>query len=190
MVEQVCAQLCCWRDAGLELVPIAVNVSAVQFSDGRFPEFVRQTLKRFALPSRLLVVELTETAVVRDETAGTVAIQELAQISVGLHMDDFGTGWSSLGLLRKLPFDTVKIDRSFVADIVDDQADALLVAGIVSMVHSLGMSVVAEGVETETQLSLLQNYGCDQGQGWLFGRPADPLQLEPLLRERKLLACG
>jgi predicted signal transduction protein with EAL and GGDEF domain len=187
VVEQACAQLAAWRDAGIDLVPVAVNVSAVQLVDGDFPDQVKETLQRFAIPPRLLTLELTETAVVEDETVGVLALERLARLGVWLHMDDFGTGWSSLGLLRKLPFDTVKIDRSFVMDIAHSDADALLVAGIISMAHSLNKQVIAEGVETDAQLALLKGYQCDNAQGWLFGHPEAPGQIEELLRDRKAL---
>jgi len=187
VVEQACAQLAAWRDAGVDLVPVAVNVSAVQLVDGHFPDLVKETLERFAIPPGLLTIELTETAIVEDETVGVLALERLTQLGVWLHMDDFGTGWSSLGLLRKLPFDVVKIDRSFVTDITHGEADALLVAGIISMAHSLNKQVIAEGVETGAQLALLRDYQCDNAQGWLLGHPEAPAQIEQLLRERKAL---
>ena len=187
VVEQACEQLAVWRDAGVDPAPVAVNVSAVQLVDGRFPELVKEALERFSLPARLLTVELTETAVVDDESVGIAVLERLDRLGVWLHLDDFGTGWSSLGLLRKLPFDTVKIDRSFVADIAESQADALLVAGIISMAHSLNKAVIAEGVETEAQMTRLRDYHCDAAQGWLYSRPLDPPQIERLLRARKPL---
>ena len=187
VVEQVCAQLAAWREAGVDLVPVAVNVSAVQLVDDRFPDLVKEMLRRFAIPPRLLTLELTETAILDDETVGVLALERLARIGVWLHMDDFGTGWSSLGLLRKLPFDTVKIDRSFMTDIAHSDADALLVAGIISMAHSLNKQVIAEGVETDAQLALLRDYHCDNAQGWLLGHPVTPAQIEQLLRERNAL---
>ena len=187
VVEQVCAQLAAWRDAGVDPVPIAINVSAVQLVDGHFPDLVQKALQRFALPARLLTVELTETAVIDDETVGVVALERLERLGVWLHMDDFGTGWSSLGMLRKLPFDTIKIDRGFIADIAHDEADALLVAGIISMAHSLNKAVIAEGVENEEQLLQLRNYRCDYAQGWLLGRPIASARVERLLRERDAL---
>jgi len=176
-----------WRDAGVDPVPVAVNVSAVQLIDGHFPGLVKATLEGFAIPPRLLILELTETAIVEDETAGVLALERLAQLGVCLHMDDFGTGWSSLGMLRKLPFNTVKIDRGFVTDIANSDADALLVAGIIQMAHSLNKAVVAEGVETDAQLARLRDYRCDAAQGWLFGYPEGPAQIEQRLRDRKAL---
>ncbi|UHD15156.1 putative bifunctional diguanylate cyclase/phosphodiesterase [Thiocapsa bogorovii] len=181
VVEQVCAQLATWQDAGLKPVPVAVNVSAVQLVDRRFPDLVQRILLRFAIQPDLLTMELTETAVIDDEDAGTVALERLSRLGVWLHMDDFGTGWSSLGLLRKLPFDAIKIDRSFVADIANSHADALLVAGIVSMAHSLNKRVIAEGVETETHLALLKDYHCDYAQGWLLGHPVGASQTVRML---------
>lgn len=187
VVEQVCGQIAAWRNDGIDLVPVAVNVSAVQLVDGGFPDRVKETLAHFSISPRLLTVELTETAVIDDENVGTLALERLAALGVWLYMDDFGTGWSSLGMLRKLPFDTIKIDRSFITDIADNEADALLVAGIISMVHSLKKTVVAEGVETEAQLSLLKDYCCDYAQGYLLGRPMEPSRIEQLLRERQAL---
>jgi len=183
VVDRVCGQLAHWRHAGLDPVPVAVNVSPRQLTDGDFPDLVERTLRRHRVPSKLLSLELTETAVVDDERAATDALNRLSRLGVALHMDDFGTGYSSLGMLRKLPFDMVKIDRTYVARIADNDDDAMLIAGIISMAHSLNKGVLAEGVETEAQRRLLDDYHCDFGQGWLFGRPAEPGEIRRLLGE-------
>ena len=180
VLEEACRQLAAWRDDGHDPPPTAVNVSARQLADLGFPDLVERCLGEYRIAPSLLTLELTETALVDDESAATEALNRLADLGIGLHMDDFGTGYSSLGLLRRLPFDTVKIDRSYVARITENDDDALLVAGIISMAHSLRKSTLAEGVETEQQLELLRGYRCDYAQGWLFGHPLAPAQLAGL----------
>ena len=123
------------------------------------------------MPSELLILELTESAIADDPDAAAESLGRLERIGVSLHMDDFGTGFSSLGMLRRLPFGAVKIDRGAIADIAAIEDDALLVEGIVGMAHSLHKVVIAEGVETEAQAALLRRIDCDRAQGWLFGRP-------------------
>jgi diguanylate cyclase (GGDEF)-like protein/PAS domain S-box-containing protein len=180
VLEQACEQIADWRSLGLHPPEVAVNVSARQLADDGFPTIVANCLDRFDLPPELLNLELTETALVQDEETTTRVLNRLADLGIALHMDDFGTGYSSLGLLRRLPFHIVKIDRSYVARMAEREDDAMLVAGIISMAHSLRKRVLAEGVETEAQFELLQEFGCDYAQGWLFGRPMEPAALRAL----------
>ncbi len=150
---------------------IAVNVSAVQVQHGSLADTVAEVLRATGLPPEQLELEVTESLFLGNLDAIAATLRDLKRLGVHITLDDFGTGYSSLGYLRRFPFDTIKIDRSFIAPLGQDpQADAI-VQSIVALSHSLKMNVIAEGIETDTQLSALQSTGCDQVQGYLLGRP-------------------
>jgi EAL domain-containing protein (putative c-di-GMP-specific phosphodiesterase class I) len=155
---------------------VSVNVSAKEF---RHPHFVPQVLEILqesgADPSRLKV-ELTESLMLHDVEDSILKMQALRTLGVGFSLDDFGTGYSSLGYLKRLPLDQLKIDQSFVRDVLTDPNDAAIACTIVALAHSLGLKVVAEGVETPGQLDFLLRNGCRSFQGYLFGRPG-PVEL-------------
>ena len=166
---------------------IAVNISAVQVQHGSLAETVSEVLRDTGLPPEQLELEVTESLFLGNLDAIATTLRDLKRLGVHITLDDFGTGYSSLGYLRRFPFDTIKIDRSFITPLGQDpQADAI-VQSIVALSHSLKMNVIAEGIETETQLSALQSTGCDQVQGYLLGRPvlADSLAT---LREAGIFA--
>ncbi|MGL6290997.1 MAG: putative bifunctional diguanylate cyclase/phosphodiesterase [Silanimonas sp.] len=150
---------------------VAINVSPRQLSLGDLPETVESTLRRTGLDPHRLHLELTETAILRDEAQATAAFTRLRAIGVGVWLDDFGTGFSGLSHLRRVPVDGVKIDRSFVTDLLRDPNDLALTTGVIAMAHSLGVTVVAEGIENEGQHDLLRERGCPLGQGFYLGRP-------------------
>jgi diguanylate cyclase (GGDEF)-like protein len=150
---------------------VAINVSARQLRSGDFREQVLEALEQTGLPPKLMHVELTETAVLSDETQARNILTDLRNHGIKVWLDDFGTGFSGLSHLRRVPVDGVKIDRSFIADMMRDPDDLALTAAIIAMAHSLGMTVVAEGVEKEGQLDLLRSRGCDLAQGYWFGHP-------------------
>ncbi|HKA14931.1 MAG TPA: EAL domain-containing protein, partial [Myxococcota bacterium] len=145
---------------------------------------VRDLLHETGVDASLLEIEVTESAVIADADAGIAALEELRALGIRLSLDDFGTGYSSLSYLRTLPISGVKIDRSFSTSLGEDGRDSELVASIVAMAKVLGLSVVAEGVETEEQAELLAELGCDELQGYLFGGPV------PSADARRLLAEG
>ena len=160
-----------WIDAGLKPLRMAVNVSARQFRSGDFCATVTRALSESGLPAGLLELEITESSVMEDPEKAVATLQKLGKMGISLAIDDFGTGYSSLGHLKLLPIDHLKIDRSFVADIglyLNDRAIAL---GTIALAHSLGLSVIAEGVETPDQLELLRSNGCDEIQGHLLAKP-------------------
>jgi len=172
VLETACAQIQAWSaHAATRDIRLAVNVSARQFRQAGFVAEVEQVLSESgAAPSRLKI-ELTESLVI-DNVAETIArMQALKALGVGFSMDDFGTGFSSLSYLKRLPLDQLKIDRSFVFDLATDPNDAAIVQTIITMGHTLGLDVIAEGVETEAQLARLDQYGCSHFQGFLFSRP-------------------
>jgi EAL domain-containing protein (putative c-di-GMP-specific phosphodiesterase class I) len=170
------------KDADRRAATVAVNVSARQLCDPGFPGRVRRILSETMLPARALTLEITETAVMDDLEASAQVIAELRQIGVELSMDDFGTGYSSMTYLRRIPVETLKIDRSFVAGLGAVREDTAIVESIISLGHSCGLEVVAEGIETVWQLQQLIRLGCDHGQGYLWSRPVDAAGAAPMLQ--------
>jgi EAL domain-containing protein (putative c-di-GMP-specific phosphodiesterase class I) len=162
-----------------------VNLSVQQFRAGGVVELVERTLAETGLDPRLLELEITESMLLRDEKLVVAALVALRARGVQVAVDDFGTGYSSLGYLRTLPVDSLKIDRSFVREIAESADEAALTAAIVSMGHALRLRVVAEGVEQESQQALLERWGCDELQGYLFARPMPSADLERWWSERE-----
>ena len=150
---------------------MAINVSARQFYQPDFVEQVWGHIKQSGVDPKGLKLELTESAVLDRVDEVVRRMQQLKALGVQFSLDDFGTGYSSLSYLKRLPLDQVKIDQSFVSDITQDDNDEAIVRAILAMSHSLGLQVIAEGVETEEQMLRLQHYGCEHFQGYLFGRP-------------------
>ena len=185
VLEHACAEAAGWARAGLGELKIAVNVAKPQFRSGDFCAMVRQALFDSGLPARQLVVELTESMLMDDVQASVALMHELKSLGLTLSIDDFGTGYSSLSYLKSFPIDELKIDRSFVIDLPGRQADAAIVQAIVGLGHSLGMSVIAEGVETREQLDCLRELGCDQYQGFLYSRPVAPDKFALLLEAER-----
>jgi diguanylate cyclase (GGDEF)-like protein/PAS domain S-box-containing protein len=190
VLREACRQAAEWRRAGLVADSFVtwVNVSAKQLSDGTLGRVVIEMLEAVSLPPGALGLEVTETAVVDDGLAGERARAELTKLhalGVRIAIDDFGTGFSSLGQLRHFPVDMIKVDGSFVQGAVDDPKDAAITANLVSLAHALGLVAVAEGIESEGQLSSLQGFGCDLGQGYLFARPMPADRIGELLAAAK-----
>jgi predicted signal transduction protein with EAL and GGDEF domain len=173
VLERACAQAAAWQRAGLPRLPIAVNVSGVQFQRQDLAEVVRRKLEAFALDPAMLHIEITETAIVAARERAVALLGQLRELGVRVALDDFGTGYSSLSYLKSFPIDTVKIDRSFVAEMLTDHTTASIVEAIVSMTRILGMSVIAEGVEDHAQFAFLQQIGCHAVQGF-YVSPAVP----------------
>ncbi|MBI2381864.1 MAG: EAL domain-containing protein [Gammaproteobacteria bacterium] len=171
ILEQVCAQQRAWLDAGLDSPRLAVNLSARQFHQQDLRGCVERLLQRHRLKPAMLELEITESAVMQDVLAAIKVLEGLKDVGVKLSLDDFGTGYSSLSYLKRFPLDTLKIDQSFVRDIVSNPHDAAICLSIVGLAHHLQMHVVAEGVETLEQMSYLRRHGCDEMQGYYFSRP-------------------
>jgi EAL domain-containing protein (putative c-di-GMP-specific phosphodiesterase class I) len=174
-----------WSAEGFPPVPVAVNLSAHQFRGGRLAERVGRILDETGLAPALLELEITESMLLHDEATVVAALEQLRARGVLVAVDDFGTGYSSLAYLRKLPVDALKIDRGFVHGISENADEAALTAAIVSMGHALRLRVVAEGVETENQRVLLDRWGCDEFQGFLFAHPMPGDALARWWRERE-----
>jgi diguanylate cyclase (GGDEF)-like protein len=172
VVRQACTQLKAWQSVpGLSKLRIAVNVSARQFRDPHFFDDVKQILDETGVDPRALEIEITEGTLMNDTKSARALLNELKKLGIWIALDDFGTGYSALGYLRQFPFDTLKVDRSFVSDLLEDEDCAAITGAIVAMANRLRLDVVAEGVETEGQLACLKSLGCDQVQGYFFSRP-------------------
>lgn len=167
VLEQACKDALCW--AGDR--KIAVNLSPIQFRDPELPSKIAAIIKRTGLPPERLELEITEGVLIEDADTALAMLIELKALGVRISMDDFGTGYSSLSYLKRFPFDKIKIDRSFVSQLVVGSEDAAIVRAILAMGHSLGMIATAEGVESAEQFDYLQVEGCDEAQGFLLGRP-------------------
>ncbi len=182
VLREACNQLRAWLDAGLLAVPVAVNISALEFRSRHFVEGVRAALNKTHLDPRYLELELTETVLMRHAESTAWALEQLKAIGVRLAVDDFGTGYSSLSYLTRFPIDAVKVDQSFVHHMMANTDDAIVVSTIISMGKSLKHRVIAEGVETQEQLAFLHAAGCDEGQGYYLGRPMASHQFAKLLQ--------
>tara|TARA_B100000614_G_scaffold256175_1_gene274320 strand:+ start:26 stop:1870 length:1845 start_codon:yes stop_codon:yes gene_type:complete len=171
VLESVCRQLRSWQEAKLPVVPISVNVCASQLKDPNFGSLIKWVLEENKIDPRLLAIELTESIFLDDTEYVIDSMRKLSTLGVHFSVDDFGTGYSSLRYLRQLPIHQLKIDQYFVRDLDEDRDSAAMVRAIVAMAQSMGMTVVAEGVEKEEQLTVLRAYQCQQAQGYLFHRP-------------------
>ncbi len=181
VLSQAVRQAVLWHHAGYSM-PIAVNVSALQFQQPHFVERVANVLAVSGLPPQLLELELTESILVLDADDALRRLEALAQLGLKLSIDDFGTGYSSLSYLKRFPIGKLKIDRSFVKGLPHDEGDAAIVRAILQMARALRLKVVAEGVETEAQRDFLRDHGCDEFQGFLFAPALDALSFEQRLK--------
>lgn len=163
---------------------MAVNLSGRQFKGGLLAGHIRQLLKETGMPAQNLELEITETMLMEDTELATLTLEELSAMGISLAIDDFGTGYSSLSYLKQFPLDVLKIDGSFIRDVINDQEDAAIVNAIMAMSASLGLTVVAEGVETDAQLDYLRQHRCQRGQGYLLGRPMDKAAFLALAEEK------
>ncbi|WP_174874580.1 EAL domain-containing protein [Vogesella oryzae] len=184
VMKEAVAQMCTWRDRGINMPSVAVNLSALQFRQPQLVEQVAGLLHEAALPAECLELELTESVVLEDPEDALGLMQRLHELGVRLAIDDFGTGYSSLNYLRRFPVDRLKIDRSFVQDLEQGRGIAI-VRAIVSLARSLGFVTIAEGVETEAQLDMLRRLHCDEVQGFLFAKPMPVAQLESWLHNHQ-----
>jgi diguanylate cyclase (GGDEF)-like protein len=181
VLEQACTDRQRWQRHSPIEIGMAVNVSAYQLMSAGFVESVETVLTRTATTPSLLTLELTEGVMVRDEGRALVILEQLKATGVNLALDDFGTGYSSLGYLNALPIDTIKVDRSFVAKLSDEPSSREIVTAIIGLAHSLGMTVIAEGVETAEQRHELAQLGSDRCQGFYFAKPMPASLVDPLV---------
>ncbi|OOZ40652.1 hypothetical protein BOW53_06910 [Solemya pervernicosa gill symbiont] len=171
-----------WHQAGLE-IHVAVNVSAKMLLDPELPSLVVEILKKHQLASNHLIIEITESSIMEDQERALANVTKLAELGTRISIDDFGTGYSSLAYLRRLPVDEIKIDQSFVMPMLENDSDAVIVKATIGLVHNLGMSVIAEGVESGEILQKLGEMDCDQAQGYHISRPVPGAELTKLLTD-------
>jgi len=183
VLDAVCRQLRQWRAQGVPSVPVAVNLSAREFLAPDLGRTIKRILEAHAIAPSALELEITESSLMVNPQEAARTLEYLKALGVGLAIDDFGTGYSSLSYLKRFPLDALKIDRSFVRDITANANDAAITLAIISMAHSLGLKVIAEGVEEHAQLDFLAAHGCDQVQGFLLARPVDAEQCARLLHD-------
>lgn len=184
ILREACRQNRAWQEAGLPPTTVSVNISGRQLRENSFVEQVVRILEETGLEPRYLDLELTESVVMANSDQIIQKLSRLKQLGVGISVDDFGTGYSSLSYLKHLPIDTIKVDRSFVRDIVHDSDDKAIVEAVIAMGHALGLTVVAEGVETMDQLEFLRSQNCNEAQGYYFSKPLEHDRLEQFLRNR------
>ncbi len=175
-----------WHNEGHHNLRVAVNVSVLQFKKSRFVQRVQEVLVEHDLSGEFLEIELTESALVRDLQSIQTDLEKLRAMGITLAIDDFGTGYSSLSYLSHLPFDLLKIDQSFIRGMADNSASLAIPKAIIDMGHSLGLEILAEGIETQQQMLLLKSYGCDLGQGYHLSKPLPAREIEQFFAEKVL----
>ena len=186
VLRKVCEQFKKWIDEGYELLPISVNVSRVQLTNRNLVKNIANTVREHEIPFQYIDLELTESAAFDNMSYLLETMKEIEQKGFKISMDDFGTGYSSLGLLRKMPLDILKLDKSFVDGYVDEncEKERLMICDIINMAHHLGITVLAEGVETELQRDMLRDAGCEIVQGYYYSKPIPIEEYEKLLHKR------
>ncbi len=187
VLREACRQNRAWQDAGLPPISVAVNISSVQFRGGQLEGNVRSVLAETGMSAEFLELELTEGILMGGANETVETLRRLSTLGVKLAIDDFGTGYSSLSYLKRFPVDKLKIDQSFVRDIVTDPDDWAIAKAVISMGHSLRLDVIAEGVEHAEQLEMLRDQGCDEVQGYYFSIPLPAQEFAELLRQQKFL---
>ncbi|MHB8623763.1 MAG: putative bifunctional diguanylate cyclase/phosphodiesterase [Sulfuricaulis sp.] len=187
VLRTACAQCRAWQDSGFTALRIAVNLSVRQFHQLKFADAVEKILHETGLGAASLDLEITESIIMQHADITVATLNSLNSMGVRISIDDFGTGYSSLSYLKRFPIDALKIDQSFVRDITTDPDDSAIAQAIINLAHTLGIQVVAEGVETVEQLEFLQQHSCDSMQGFYFSRPVAPEEIERMLRAGKRL---
>jgi len=178
---EACKQTKRWRDAGIAPLKVAVNVSAVQFRQGDLAQMVHATLEKTGLPPECLDLEITETVLMQNAAATIEVLRALKEMGVTISVDDFGTGYSSLAYLQRFPIDTLKIDKSFMTNVTDDEHNAAIVRTVIALAKSLKLESIAEGVESSDQVAYLRAEGCDRVQGYYFSKPLEPHNLRAFI---------
>ncbi|MEE4884863.1 EAL domain-containing protein [Pseudomonas alliivorans] len=181
VLRKACWQACEWQRQGMAPIRVSVNLSVHQLRQGKLVSLVRQVLEETGLEPQWLELELTESQLLDSVEHIITTFQQLRELGVKLAIDDFGTGYSSLSYLRRFPVDYVKIDRAFISGLGDGTEDAAIIQAIISMAHSLGLKVVAEGVENQSQMEFLREHGCDEVQGYLISRPIEASAMAAML---------
>ena len=186
VIDAACRQHAQWREQGVQIPQVSINVSVLQLRDGQLIDTVRTALERYALLPGAVELELTESTLADNVEATLAQLHAIKRLGVELAIDDFGTGYSSLNYLNRFPIDRLKIDRTFVRDMLEDPTDLAITRAIIGLGHTLGLKVVAEGVETEREAQTLRAWDCDELQGYLFARPMPAHELSRWIGGRRL----
>jgi diguanylate cyclase (GGDEF)-like protein/PAS domain S-box-containing protein len=181
VLHAACAQNQAWQQEGMPPLRVAVNLSARQFAQSELHSTIVGVLEDTGLAPELLELEITESVTMENPEHAATLLKKLKSLGISLAIDDFGTGYSSLSYLKRFPIDSVKIDRSFIKDIPDDEDDVAITQAVIAMAHSLRLKVIAEGVESESHVEFLREHGCDQAQGYLFGKPMPAGEFKELM---------
>ncbi|HEX7096031.1 MAG TPA: EAL domain-containing protein, partial [Acidimicrobiales bacterium] len=184
VIEEACRQIQRWQALGGRLtrrLRVWVNLSARQLGEPDLVPTIEEAIRDTRIPTSAICLEITESALMEDAEAAAAQLDQLRNLGISLGVDDFGTGYSSLAYLNRFPLDVLKIDRSFVSGLGSDPESETIVAAIIDLAHALGLTVIAEGVETEQQLLVLRRLECDQAVGFYFSRPLQPDRLTELL---------
>lgn len=183
IIDKTIEQIKYWKDSNIKVVPISINLSPLQFQQQNLVQFIDSVLKNYSIDPSLVKFEITESTALKDinETINTINIFNSMGIEVAL--DDFGTGYSSLTYLKQLPISSLKIDKAFIRDVNSDIREASIVLNIITLAHDLSIKVVAEGVETQEQYTILKDYGCDEIQGYYFGKPMPVEEFESFIKK-------
>jgi FOG: EAL domain len=176
VIEQACKQLREWKKLGISNIRIAVNISPKQFKEDTLASKIFQYLKEYDIDPKMLEIEITESSMTDEEDTMTI-LKQLKSMGLIISIDDFGTGYSSLSYIKRYPIDIIKIDQSFIRDMDNDEKDRAIAKTIVHLAHSLGLDVIAEGVEKEEHVRFLKEYQCKKAQGFLFSKPVSVEQL-------------
>lgn len=185
VLNEACKQNKCWQDAGYTPLRVAVNLSAKQFEQENLVEIINKVLEDTGLEPQWLELEITESILMKDLEFSTGVLNRLRAMGIHVSLDDFGTGYSSLNYLKRLPIDTLKIDKSFVDNITIDEKDEIIAKAIIELAHKMGLNIIAEGVEYSKQFDFLKEHKCDKVQGFLFSKPIPFEDFEQLLRDNK-----
>lgn len=189
VLEEACRQQMAWIESGLEPMCISVNISAMQFYQTGFSAMVRNIIEESGMPPEYLELELTESLFMRDVEAVLRTLNELHDMGIKLAIDDFGTGYSNLSYLRRFPIDRLKVDQSFIRNLESEPVNVEIVRAISALGKSMSLNLVAEGVETESELNIVQSSGCDFVQGYRFSKPLPPAQIADWIMENNRTTC-
>lgn len=189
IIRKACEQMSAWQKAGLQAVLIAVNISVRQFQDDHLIDYISEILDQVGLEGRFLELEITES-IMQNIEQSTIILNQLKEIGVLLSVDDFGTGYSSLNYLKHLPIDKIKIDKSFVDDILYHSNQGMMVKTIIDMGNNLQFTVIAEGIETEEQVQFLQDNHCEVGQGYFYSKPVPAKEMAEYIRKKSGVSLG
>lgn len=182
VLREACRKNCYWRELGYGYESISVNISSVQLQSIGFVEMVEGVLKELGLPAQYLELEITESVLMQSINYSVEILNRLRDIGIKLSLDDFGTGYSSLNYLKIMPMNTLKMDKSFIDGICLNKKEEIIANAIVDMAHTMELTVIAEGVETEEQLNILLKHSCDRVQGFFLNKPLTEEKAEELLR--------